>query len=693
MTDLAARGLETAIVSLFEVFRDNAERAPGATALRFLPPGHAPGERGVVLSRGELDLRARSVAAALQQEGIAGARVLLLLPPGPDFLAGFLGCLYAGAAAVPCSPDIGETTQDAADRLVALAADAEVAAVLTTEQLAPTLRDRWGPDLAPPGVWFNVDALGEDQARLWVPPRGVEDDLALLQYTSGSTGRPKGVAVSVGNLAAQIANFRALTELPAGGNVVCWMSSLHALGLGQVLLAQLAGGEAVLMTPEDFVADPFRWLAAISATEGPVFSGGPNFAYERCCSLISEDQRAELDLSGWEVALIGGERIQEATLERFVRTFGPAGFRRAALFPAYGLTETMQIVVGKRKPDALGVAVDAAELERGRAELVSPEGSARAQELVGCGGAGPFGRVLVVDTESRTECAAGQVGEVWVSGPVVCQEYWNRPSETAETFSGTLANGDGPFVRTGDLAFFHDGDLVPCGRLKELIIINGRNLYPQDIEGAVQKVAPSLASLPVAAFSVDSQDGERLVVVQAVESSTNADLADLAEQIRLGVTSAHQVEVYEVVLVEPAAVPRTQSGKVRRRSCRESYLNGELVPLATSTWVAPAAESTGARSAMGDLLLAMPPEVRASAVTTELRRRIAAALGVSWQALPDDKPLIGLGMESVRMIRLRHDVERDYGVSLAMSEFLHGTVQDLCLVVLREVGGQEGDLS
>ncbi|WP_165968227.1 AMP-binding protein [Saccharopolyspora elongata] len=690
MTDLAARRLDARIDSLFEVLRDNAERAPGATALRFLPPGHAPGERGVVLSRGELDLRARSVAAALQQEGIAGARVLLLLPPGPHFLAGFLGCLYAGVAAVPCSPDTGDATQEAADRLIAMAADADVAAVLTTEDLAPALRDRWG-DLAPPGVWFNVDALGEDHARLWVPPRAVADDLALLQYTSGSTGRPKGVAVSVGNLAAQIANFRALTDLPAGGNVVCWMSSLHALGLGQVLLAQLAGGEAVLMTPEDFVADPFRWLAAISATEGPVFSGGPNFAYERCCSLIGEDQRAELDLSGWEVALIGGERVQEATLERFVSSFGPAGFRRTSLFPAYGLTETMQIVVGKRKPDALSVAVDATELERGRAELVPAEGSTRAQELVGCGGAGPFGRVLVVDPESRTECAAGQVGEVWVSGPVVCQEYWNRPTETAETFGGTLADGDGPFVRTGDLAFFHDGDLVPCGRLKELIIINGRNLYPQDIEGAAQQVSPSLASLPVAAFSVDSEDGERLIVVQAVESSADADLADLAERIRLRVTSAHQVEVYEVVLVEPAAVPRTQSGKVRRRGCRESYLNGELVPLATSTWVAPAAEPTAARSAMGDLLLALPPEVRASAVTTELRKRIASALGVSWQALPDDKPLIGLGMESVRMIRLRHDVERDYGVSLPMSEFMNGTVQDLSLVVLREVGDEEGD--
>lgn len=686
MMDLAAHPFDEAPEPLFEVLRSNAERAPDGTALRFLPPGHTPGERGDVLRRRELDLRARSVAAVLQQECVAGARVLLLLPPGPHFLVGFVGCLYAGATAVPCSPDIGGTAHDPTDRFVSVAADAGVVAVLTTSTLAPSLRARWEPNGVPPGRWFDVDALAEDQAHLWVPPRVGVDNMALLQYTSGSTGRPKGVAVSAWNLAAQMANFRALTELPTRGNVVCWMSSLHALGLGQVLLAQMVGGEAVLMTPEDFVANPLRWLAAISATEGPVFSGGPNFAYERCSTLIDEDRRAGIDLSGWEVALIGGERVREATLNQFIRAFGPSGFRPSALFPAYGLTETMQIVVGNRRPDPLGVTVDAAELEQGRARPAAPDGSPRTQDLVGCGSAGPFGRVLVVDSGSLTECAAGQVGEVWVSGPVVCQGYWNRPAETAETFTGVLTNGDGPFVRTGDLAFFLDGNLVLCGRLKEQIIIHGRNLYPQDIEASAQQVERSLARQACAAFSVDAADGERLVVVQAVEPGATTDLAGLADRIRSGVTGAQQVEVYEVVLVEPAAVPRTQSGKIRRSGCREAYLDGTLVALAVSRAAAPAAGSEADRSAMGDLLRALPAEVRATAVTTELLRRIAAMLGVDQQTLPDDQQLIGLGMESVRMIKLRHDVERDYGISLAMSEFLRATVQDLCLAILREVG-------
>jgi acyl-CoA synthetase (AMP-forming)/AMP-acid ligase II/aryl carrier-like protein len=683
MTPLAAHPPDAAIGTLVEVLRANAGRAPDATAFRFLPPGHAPGERGEAVSRAELDLRARSIAATLQQEGGAKARVLLVLPPGADFLAGFAGCLYAGAVAVPCSPDL---SGDAAGRLVAVAADAEVTAVLTTDALAPALRDRWDPTIAPPVTWLTVGTPDEDHARRWVPLRIADGDPALLQYTSGSTGRPKGVAVSAGNLSAQIANFRALTGLPPGGNVVCWMSPLHALGLGQLLLAQLVGGEAVLMTPEDFVADPFRWLAAISATPGPVFSGGPNFAYEQCTGSIGEDLRAGLDLSGWEVALIGGERIQEATLDRFARAFGPAGFRRSALFPAYGLTETMQIVVGKHEPGPLAVAVDAAELEQGRAEPVPPGKPVRTQELVGCGGAGPFGRVLVVDPGSRTECAAGRVGEVWVSGPVVCQGYWNRPAETAETFGGTLANGDGPFVRTGDLAFFHESDLVLCGRLKELIIISGRNLHPQDVEEAVRRIEPALATRPGAAFSVDSPDGERLVIVQAVAPGDTSAAPDaLAERIRLGVTSARRVDVHEVVLVEPAAVPRTQSGKVRRRGTRESYLDGSLVAVGRSTAAAPAVESDGARRATGGLLLALPPAVRVTAVTTELRRRIAALLGVDPQTLPGDEPLIGLGLESVRMIKLRHEVEHGYGISLPMSEFLRATLDDLAGAVLRGI--------
>ena len=687
MTEVTARSLIGGSDSLFDVMRTNAECSPDATALRFLPPGHQPGDRGEVLSRGELDLRARSVAAVLQQEGVAGERILLLLPPGADFFVGLLGCWYAGSAAVPCSPEHAGATPSSTAEFIAVAADADVAGVLTTEELVPVLRSRWGRDLSPPRVWCAVDSLGRDQARLWVPTQATDDDIALLQYTSGSTGRPKAVVVSVGNLTAQILNFRELAGLPAGGNVVCWMSPLHALGLGHVLLAQLVGGEAALMTPGDFVADPFRWLAAITATQGPVFSGGPNFAYERCSSSLDEAQRAELDLAGWEVALVGGERIQQATLERFVQTFRPSGFRRSALFPAYGLTETMQIVVGKRHPDSLGISVDAAELEHGRARPVFSKESTRTQELVGCGNAGPLGRVLVVDVDSLTECAAGQVGEVWVRGPVVCQGYWNRPAENVETFTGFTADGAGPFVRTGDLAFFHSGDLVPCGRLKELIVIRGRNLYPQDIEATVQQVEPALASLPVAAFSVDSEEGEQLVVVQAVESSgIPVASADLAERIRLRVASTSQVEVYEVVLVEPAAIPRTQSGKVRRRSCKESYLDGSLVPLASSRRVAPTTYSSDNRSVVTDLLISLSPEVRTSAVTSELRRRIATLLGVSAQTLADDQPLIDLGMDSMQMIKFRHGVERDYGVSLPLSKFVHATVRDICLLALSNIG-------
>lgn len=660
MTEAPARA------SLVEVLAEHARADPDAVALRFLPPGHAPGDRGTAVTRAELDRRARSVAVSLRDEGLAGERVLMPLGPGPDFVAGVLGCLYAGAAAVPCAPDAGPAAS--------LAADAEVAAVLTTGGPASDLRSGWGPDR-----WVAVDAPDDGRARRWEPPAVSADDTALLQYTSGSTGRPKAVVVSVGNLAAQIDNFRALTGLPAGGNVVCWMSTLHALGLGHVLLAGLVGGEAVLMTPEDFVADPLRWLAAVSATPGPVFSGGPNFAYERCTRSVTAEQRAGLDLSGWQVALIGGERVQRPTLDRFAEAFGPAGFRRSALFPAYGLTETMQIVVGNRS-GRISVEVDAAELEQGRAV---PAGVDRAQELARCGVAGPNGHVVVVDTASGAVCDDGRVGEVWVRGPVVCHGYRNRPDETAATFGGFLADGDGPYVRTGDLAFVDDGDLVLCGRLKEVIIINGRNLYPQDVEQTAGRVDPALADLPVAAFSVDSADGERLVVVAAVDPASADD--GVAERIRVAVTGEHRVDVHEAVLVAPAAIPRTASGKVRRRGCRDAWADGSLVALATSTRPdsATAETTTGLDAAA---LRATAPGDRVATLVADLSNRVGAALGVEPSTLPADRSLVALGLESTRLIRLRHDLERDFAVTVPTSEFLRASVDDLCRLVLAGIG-------
>jgi amino acid adenylation domain-containing protein len=674
MTDLAARATHSRSTALLDVFRHHVERDPDGIAFRFLDPGNGP---GTALSRRELDTRARTVAAALHETGAAGGRALILLPAGLDFLTAFFGCLYAGVAAVPCAPPAPGERQAG---FAAVGQDAGAAAVLTSAALAPGARDRWERAGAPRAAWIEVDRLPGEHAELWTPPPTSGGDLALLQYTSGSTGRPKGVAVTRDNLAAQLTNFRDLAELPAGGNVVTWMPVFHALGLGHLLLSQYVGGEGVFMTPDDFVAQPHRWLEAITATGGPVLGGGPNFAYQRCVDHVTPEQRERLDLGGWHAALVGGERIRPRTLESFVETFAPHGFRPKALFPAYGLTETMQIVAARRGPDPAGIAVDASALELGRARPAA-DGD-RAQTLVGVGQAGPRAGVRIVDPDARTPCGDGEVGEVWIDGPVVCQGYWQRPEQTAETFGAHLHDGSGPFLRTGDLGFTQGGELVICGRLKELVIIHGRNLHPQDIEVTARDACPAGVAGPAAAFSAEVDDEERLVLVQAVDPAHDG-LPALADRVRQAVTAEHETEPYEVVFVEAAAVPTTDSGKVRRGACRDAYLAGDLRPLATSRAraAAPAAAVPDEERPLREMVTALEPHLRGPVVTAEVRRRLAAALGPAAGEPPTDQPLAALGMESLRTIALRHGLERDFAVSLSTADFFRGTVTDIAAAI------------
>ncbi|MET8680169.1 AMP-binding protein, partial [Streptomyces sp. NPDC004647] len=690
---------------LWEILRERVERDPSATAFTFpsfdqrtgleLPPGH--------LTREELDGRARAVAATLQGHGAGNQRVLLLLPPGPDFVAALFGCFYAGACVVACAPpEAGPAGQG--ERFVQIGLDAEVAAVIGHSEQSAELRRAWTDGGAPEAAWIEIDG-GTAPADLWVPPRTEGRDLALMQYTSGSTGLPKGVMVSQDNLLEQLQVFRDLAELPDGAEVVTWMPVYHALGIaGTVTMSQFIGGRCTLLTPDDFVAEPFRWLKAISDATAPVFSCGPNFAYDRCVERVTPEQRERLDLSTWHSAFNAAERIQRRTIDAFTRTFEPHGFRREAWFPGYGLTEVTLGVSGRRGPDPLVLTVDAAELEQGRAEQLGPGLPDRSAELVGCGVPHPRVRMLVVDPESRTECGQGEAGEIWIGGAVVNQGYWRRPDRTEETFSGRLADGEGPFLRSGDLAFRHGDELVVCGRLKELIIIRGRNIHPQDVEAAARRAHPALATAPAAAFSVDAEEGERLVLVQSVEDAAGLDLAALAADVRAAITTEQEVEAHAVVFVTPDGVPMTGSGKIRRTTCRQAYLDGELDPLHTATAPAmPAAPSApvsstapaegAADGAQGsaplrDMVLALPMELRGQVLAAEVRRRIAALLGTgSPHDVPGDRPLISLGLESLRTVELRYGLGRDFGVALPMAGFLRGSVTDVASRILRDLDG------
>ncbi|HXM59150.1 MAG TPA: amino acid adenylation domain-containing protein, partial [Candidatus Dormibacteraeota bacterium] len=630
--------------TLVGLLRRRADETPDGRAFTFLADGE---EVGAQLTYAALDVRARAVAAALQARGAAGGRALLLFPSGLEFVTAFLGCAYAGVTAVPCHPPRPPRSRDSAgqERFLALAQDAAPSAVLASADIAAD----WGQHPALHEAWtLTPDAVPDAAADGWRDTCVAPDALALLQYTSGSVAAPKGVMVSHANLLENMAMLVGASCAPDDTTIVSWLPFYHDMGLiGTVLVGLAAGGGAVLMAPLHFLQRPVRWLNAISR-ETSVASGGPNFAYDLCVQRVTPEQRETLDLRSWTMAFSGAEPVRQPTLEAFARTFEPHGFRRAALFPTYGLAEATLMVAGGYAAEQPACHVDAEALERGD---VASAGAGRSRALVACGPPVAGQRVLIVDPETARPCPPGRVGEIWVRGPNVAAGYWRRPQETQATFGACLAGveGEGPFLRTGDLGFLHGGRLVVTGRRKDLIIVRGRNLYPQDVELAAEGAHPAARSSFAAAFSVDVDDEERLVVVQAVRPQPGLDAGEVAAAIRRAVADAHEVEVHAVVLVRPAAIPRTTSGKLRRQACRAAYLTGTLDPIAVVE--APSAPEAEGRAGEAD------PEsvIRAALARTLDREPGDIDLGV---------PLAALGLDSLRAMELWNAVERALGVAL-----------------------------
>ncbi|MBV9108095.1 MAG: fatty acyl-AMP ligase, partial [Gemmatimonadetes bacterium] len=541
--------------TLVALLRERSRLHPDRTAFVFLPDGEREGAR---LTYGELDRHARRIAALLRAGGLAGERALLLFPPGLAFVAAYFGCLYAGVVAVPVYPP---RSNRHLDRVQAIVADADARAVVATADVIASLVRHAE---ATPGLaalrWIAADleAGGEDA---WSDPGTSPDDVAFLQYTSGSTSTPKGVRVTHANLLANQAMLKDAFGHGDGLTVVGWLPVYHDMGLiGNVLHPLYVGGTCVLMPPTAFLQRPARWLEAVSRY-GAETSGGPNFAYDLCAERVSDEEKAALDLSRWRVAFCGAEPVRAATLERFAAAFGECGFRRDAFYPCYGLAEATLFVTGGRSgapPVVRGF--DAGALESDRA--VSEDGDSGVR-LVGCGFGWQGGRVEIVRRDDRVRCAPGEVGEIWVSGPHVAHGYWNRADDTAETFGAHTADGDGPFLRTGDLGFVDGGELFVTGRAKDLIILRGRNLYPQDVEATAGTAHGALQPGGGAAFSVDADGEERLVIVHEVRRTAlrELDASEVARRIREEVAAAHEAAVHDIALIGPATLAKTSSGK------------------------------------------------------------------------------------------------------------------------------------
>lgn len=650
-----------------ELLRLRSSIQPDRDAFTFLLNGET---QQATLTYQELDRRSRRIAAQLQANGLSGERALLLYPAGLDFLIAFFGCLYAGVVAVTAYPPRNERNTP---RIKAISTDAQATIALTTTEILPKVRSLLTEKTDLESLqWLATDNLAEGIEDTWQEPFIHQDTLAFLQYTSGSTGTPKGVMISHGNLMHNAATTYQFMEHSAESKFISWLPTYHDMGLIGGILQPLYGGfPCILMPPTSFLQSPYRWLQAISRYQGTT-SGAPNFAYELCTQKITQQQKETLDLSSWSVAFNGAEPVRYETLERFVEAFAECGFHQEAFYPCYGMAETTLMVSGVQKATAPMVkTVQKSALESNRiVELTTKQEDI--YHLVSCGRVIPDQKVVVANLDTLISCQSGEVGEIWISGPSVGQGYWNRPQETEETFHAYLSDtGEGPFLRTGDLGFLQDGELFITGRAKDLIIIRGRNLYPQDIELTTERSHPSLRSGANAAFTVEVNNEERLVVVQELEFRAKPNLEEVASAIRQAVTQEHEVQVYAVVLIKPGSIPKTSSGKIQRRATQARFENGEL-NIVVSNIIKTSNIAREETRLQRSQLLALSPRECQPLLEAYLIEQEARVLAIAPDDINPEEPLSTLGLDSLKVFELKNRVEVDLEVEVSVADFFEG---------------------
>ena len=544
--------------TLPELLAAQARAHPDHMVFAHLDQGETPGES---FTNAGLQARALAIAAALQRRLVPGDRVMLVFPNEPDFIAVAMGCILAGVIVIPAAPPRNARTFA---KLLNLAETAGARLIIVSDLLRSALaRMREATPSQPAPDWLHAGDIPAVAAAEFRPPPITGHTIAVLQFTSGSTGNQKGVMVSHANI---LHNCRMLQSVCGGGpgmRMVSWLPFFHDWGLiGCVMFPLHAGGTAYFFDPAEFLRRPRRWIEAIS-TQRATVSCAPNFAYQLATGTAGEAGPA-LDLSGWRLAMIGAEPVREDTIEAFATAFAPAGFRRSALFPSYGLAENTLIVSGG-EPEAGPV-------------YHAPSGSER--RWVGCGKPLLEQRLRIVDPATGLPCPDGRIGEVWLSGPSVTRGYWGRPAETQDVFCAELADGSpGTWMKSGDLAFLKDGELFICGRLKDIIIKAGENHLAEDLEHSMGRAGPGLRPGCGAAFSLDVAGVERLILVHEVNYGKKPELPALIGAIQRAVSEDHGVMADAIAILSPGTLEKTSSGKIRRLPTREQFRDGTLAPL------------------------------------------------------------------------------------------------------------------
>lgn len=677
-----------------EILRSRATTTPNEIAYIYLYDGENDEE---AITYKQLDEAATAISIQLLASGNRGERALMLFPPGMEFIKALYGCFYAGVIAVPA---YAPRKNRSLDRIKTLVEDSGSTIVVTIAEIQ-VLFERSFSDLENLKTlnWIITDQeqkIPDEEFIQGASPYGKQgpsfeisnadlpgmNDIALLQYTSGSTGLPKGVMVTHRNIVRNLEFIRQSFSLTPKSVSVSWLPSFHDMGLiDGVIGAVYNGYPAVLMPPVAFIQKPVRWLKAISKYRG-THGGAPNFAYDLCVDNVSEEEREGLDLSCMQTMYCGAEPIRKETFERFIEIYKPYGISHESMYPCYGMAETTLIISGpEAERGAVYLSVSSTELELNRIKTI-PADSPDSRFLVGVGHPWIDTKVKIVNPDLLVESGIDEIGEIWVSGSIVTAGYWNKPQVSEETFKayikGENENNQQGWLRTGDLGFFHDNELYITGRLKDMIILHGRNYYPHDIEFITEKSHPALRSGASAAFSIEVDSREKLVIVVEVERTCIRDFNKeaVAETIRKNIADEFEQEVHAVAFIRTASIPKTSSGKIQRKACKQEFLNNSLDLIAISVMDSHEHESTQV--------------IDLTSIQAWLMVWIHLKLGVALERIDSNKSISIYGLNSIKAVQLQQDFLQKFGVNIPPYVFFNRiSVKELCEKALQLLQEQD----
>ncbi len=638
--------------TLVHLFTRHLKQSPNKVLYRFLKNGEDEVDTRTFQ---ELFDRSMIIASHISKQTKPGDRALLLYPSGLDFVDAFFGCLLAGVIAVPAFPPQGKRR---VGRLEKIVSDCKADLVLSIQDIYEKSNTWFDDKVISTSNWIQTDGIeGLLDHEL---PEITPETIAFLQYTSGSTGDPKGVIVDHSNL---IHNSRLIQDScnhTQESKEVSWLPIYHDLGLiGNIIQAFYVGFELIIMPPIAFIQKPVRWLKAISSYKGTT-SGGPNFAYDLCLNSIQQSELKDIDLSSWQVAFNGAEPIRSETLKKFSNFFKDYGFRDTAIFPCYGMAETTLMVSGTQINEQPSIIdVNKENFNIGKIEIShNDKENNNSIKLVSSGLVLGDLKVKIVNPETKKICKKGEIGEIWINGGSVAKGYWDREELSAETFSvytnyanGKINRKKGSYLRTGDTGFFHQNELFISGRLKEMMIFNGVNYYPQDIERIVQNEHPDLQNNAGVALSTTINGKEELVIVQEVKRTSirNYDFKSIVKRICDSVYEEHQLSVYAIVLVSPGRIPKTSSGKIQRVATKISFEN-DTIEGVLDDWTAGAIKDKPSKEVKTATIANKSLEEKD--IIKWLQNAIGEELNITPSQIETNRSFSELGFKSLHSIRL-----------------------------------------